>query len=163
MSKKKRITVAEFIAQQVALTDKTQKEIAAAVGYDRPNFITMIKKGQSKLPISKAVPLAKALGVDPIHMLRLVLQEYQPEVWTAVEQVADSAGKEILTQEERTLLEIARKESFGIPLALSNPRNREKIEISIRAIALLEEKEREDVRRYLEGLPANSRVRRPGA
>ena len=66
MSKKKRITVAEFIAQQVALTDKTQKEIAAAVGYDRPNFITMIKQGQSKLPISKAVPLAN----DPPRLPR---------------------------------------------------------------------------------------------
>lgn len=108
---KAKITVAEYIGQQLALSDKTQKEVAAAIGYDRPNFLTMIKQGQSKLPINKAPDLAKALGIDQVHFLRLVLQEYMPEVWGAVELVIEGSGKEMLTSDELAVVQLVREES----------------------------------------------------
>jgi hypothetical protein len=45
----------------------------------------MFKKGQTKLPINRVGPLAKALDVDPAHLLRLVLLEYLPDTWETIE------------------------------------------------------------------------------
>lgn len=162
MSTKKRVTVAEYISQQLALSDKTQREIAEAIGYDRPNFITMIKQGQSKLPINKAPAMAKALGVDQTHFLRLVLQEYLPDVWNAVEEVMEGQGRVILTADEIAAVEIVRAESGAVPLGLEHPANREVLTAAVRQVAERERKEREAVRRMVDALPANSRHRRGG-
>jgi transcriptional regulator with XRE-family HTH domain len=80
-----RPTVAEFLADSIALINKTQSQIAAECGFDSPNVITMFKKGQTKLPINRVGPLAKALDVDPAHLLRLVLLEYLPDTWETIE------------------------------------------------------------------------------
>ncbi|MFH1819647.1 MAG: hypothetical protein ABIK82_22680 [Pseudomonadota bacterium] len=76
-----RPTVAEFLADSIALINKTQAQIAAECGFESANVITMFKKGQTKLPINRVGPLAKALNVDPAHLLRLVLLEYLPDTW----------------------------------------------------------------------------------
>lgn len=160
MTPKKRITVAEYVAQQLAVTEKTYREIGQAIGYDRPNFISMIKQGQSKLPISRAVPLAKVLGLDPAHFLRLVLQEYMPEVWGAVEEVLESSGREFLTAEEKQVLELVRTESRGISLALAIDANRERLARAVREIAEAEYREHQEIVRTVDALPSNSKARK---
>lgn len=102
--------VAEFISQCIPLTGKTQKEIADEVGFDSPNVITMLKKGHTKLPLGKVGPLAKALEVDPVHLLKLCLSEYQPDTWEAVREYFDAA----LTKDEMALLSVFR-EYVGAP------------------------------------------------
>jgi transcriptional regulator with XRE-family HTH domain len=57
---------------------KTQREIAAEVGYEMPNIISMFKRGESRVPLDKIPLLSKALGVDPAHMFRLALEQYWP-------------------------------------------------------------------------------------
>jgi hypothetical protein len=96
-----RITVAEFIADHLAESDKTQREIADECGFDKPNIITMFKTGATKLPINRIGPLAKALNVDPAHLLRLVMTEYMPDTWEAIESVMQST---ILTANELELI-----------------------------------------------------------
>ena len=56
------MSVAEFIAAQIAMSDKTQREIALALGYDKPNIITMFKQGLTKIPLNKVAPLARVGG-----------------------------------------------------------------------------------------------------
>lgn len=85
-----RTTVAEFLADKMAASDLTQREIAEACGFDKPNIITMFKNGQTKLPINRIAPLAKVLGIDPVHLLRLVMSEYLPETWEAIEDILQS-------------------------------------------------------------------------
>ena len=85
-----RLTVAEFIADKLATTDKTQRQVAEECGFDKANIITMFKNGLTKLPINRVEPLAKALGVDPVHLLRLVMLEYFPESWESVENIMNS-------------------------------------------------------------------------
>lgn len=80
-----RPTVAEFLADSIALINKTQAQIAAECGFESANVITMFKKGQTKLPINRVGSLAKALDVDPAHLLRLVLLEYLPDTWETIE------------------------------------------------------------------------------
>jgi hypothetical protein len=101
-----RVTVAEFIADRLAESDKTQREIAAACGFDRPNIITMFKTGATKLPLNRIGPLAKALEVDPAHLLRLVLTEYMPETWEAIEHLFEST---VLSANELALIRAYRE------------------------------------------------------
>ncbi|MGC2457145.1 MAG: hypothetical protein WA435_04025, partial [Gallionellaceae bacterium] len=97
----KTLTVAEFLADRIATIDKTQREIAEACGFDNPNIITMFKNGSTKLPVNRIAPLAKALEVDPAHLLRLVMLEYMPDTWEAIENIMQST---VLTSNELQLV-----------------------------------------------------------
>lgn len=83
MAKQK--TVAEYIWGQIDLCGKSQKQIAEEVGFPRANILTMIKHGTTRVPIRRVPALAKALGVDPAKLMKMVLEEYQPEILRAIE------------------------------------------------------------------------------
>ena len=95
------ISVAEFIAESLAAVDKTQRQIADECGFENANVITMFKQGATKLPLSRIGPLAKALEVDPAHLLRLTLIEYMPETWETIEQTLQTT---LLTANELDLI-----------------------------------------------------------
>lgn len=99
-------TVANYIGAQLAHLPPgvTQKDVAESIGYDKPNILVMIKRGNTKLPINKVPALAKAIGVDPMHLMRLVLNEYMPEVHDAIM----SMSGVIVSANERKLLEMWR-------------------------------------------------------
>lgn len=101
-----RTTVAEFIADKLAASDKTQREVAEECGFENPNIITMFKKGATKLPLNRIGPLAKALDVDPAHLLRLVMLEYAPDTWEAIEDIMQST---VLTANELDLVRAYRQ------------------------------------------------------
>ncbi len=96
-----RTTVADFIADRLAESDKTQREIAQECGFEKPNIITMFKNGSTKVPLNRIGPLAKAIGADPAHLLRLVMQEYLPDTWEAIEDILKST---VLTANELDLV-----------------------------------------------------------
>lgn len=97
-------TVAEYLAHQLRICGKTQKQVAEEVGYPSPNIVTMMKRGHTKVPIDKAPAFARALGVDAAHFLRIVMAEYYPENWKVLQ---DTLGM-IVTRNERELLEAVR-------------------------------------------------------
>lgn len=76
--------VAKFVSERIRMTGKKQVEIAEEAGFDQPNVITMIKQGKTKLPLAKVGLMAKALEVDPTHLLKMCLEEYQPDTWMAI-------------------------------------------------------------------------------
>lgn len=96
-----RTTVAEFIADRLAASDKTQREISEECGFETPNIITMFKTGATKLPLNRIGPLAKALDADPAHLLRLVMTEYIPDTWGEIENIMQST---VLTANELELV-----------------------------------------------------------
>jgi hypothetical protein len=98
----KPIRVADYLAQQIRLCGKSQKQIAEEVGYDKANVVTMMKQGLTKIPITRVGAFARALEVDPAHLLRLVLAEYSPETWAAIEEAINGT---VLTRNERRLVE----------------------------------------------------------
>lgn len=65
---------------------RSQRDIALAIGYTMPNNLSMVKRGETKLPVSKLPALAKALEVDPAHLMRLALEDYLPGLANAIEQ-----------------------------------------------------------------------------
>lgn len=82
-----KMTVASFIAAQIECSEKTQAQIAQEVGFEKPNIITMIKQGKTKLPLAKIGLMARALGVDPVYLFRLTIEEYLPDTAEAIEGV----------------------------------------------------------------------------
>lgn len=99
-----RSRVAQFLAQQMEHSGKTQREIARELGYTRPNVVTMIKQGETKLPLSKVKPMAGALGIDPARLLRMAMEEYMPEALAVIEEVLGT----IVTDNEKEILEVIR-------------------------------------------------------
>ena len=47
------ISVADFIAQKLVESDKTQIEISQLCGFENANVVSMIKTGKTKLPINR--------------------------------------------------------------------------------------------------------------
>lgn len=94
-------TVSAFITAKLNQSVKTQRQISEECGFDNPNMITMLKTGASKLPLNRVGALANALGVDPVHLLRLALSEYLPDTWEYIESVMPGT---LLTANEHDLV-----------------------------------------------------------
>ena len=97
----KNLSVAETFSKAIARSPKSQKEIAREAGFPKPNIITMFKQGRTDLPIKRVGPLAKAVGLDPAHLLRIAMKEYYPETWPVIEENLDTL---VLTENERQLI-----------------------------------------------------------
>ena len=78
--------IARYIDKQIdALKGvKTQREIAMEIGYEKPNMISMFKRGEAKIPLDKIPLLAKALHADPAHLFRLALEQYWPDLGATI-------------------------------------------------------------------------------
>jgi hypothetical protein len=71
-------TMAIFLRNQIdnlGALGINQREIALAAGYDKPNILSMFKRGETKVPLNKALALAKALRCDPSFFFRLASQQ----------------------------------------------------------------------------------------
>lgn len=105
--------LAEYLNAQInvaVLSGIRQKDIATAMGYTRPNIVTMFKQGLTKLPIEKVGPLAGVLGIDPVYLLRIVMNDYMPETYDAVTRIF---GGEPITEHEREIVAMIRVLSGG--------------------------------------------------
>ncbi len=54
---------------------KTQTDLARDAGFVNVNMLSMIKTGQSKLPLDRVAALARALDTDPRHLWLLALEQ----------------------------------------------------------------------------------------
>lgn len=109
---KSKVTVAEYLEAQINMCGKSQKQIAEEAGFPKPNIITMFKKGDTKLPLEKVGRFAKAIEVDPIHLFKLCMAEYQPETWNEIQKMF---GQPVLTANELEILEIIRSANVVNP------------------------------------------------
>ena len=107
---KPKMTVAQFLTMKIDESGKTQREIATEIGYDSANVITMFKQGSTKLPLNTVGPIARALEVDPVFLLRMTFNEYFPETFEAVQH---ALGSTIVTENERKLLDQFRRSTEG--------------------------------------------------
>lgn len=101
MQKKTTSAVAEFLTEKIKLSAKLQSDISREAGFQNPNVITMIKQGQTKLPLARIPLLATALGINPGDLLALAMKEYMPEVLATIE---DCLNHLILTPDEQELV-----------------------------------------------------------
>jgi len=94
--------IAKFLDQRIDELKgfKTQRQIATEAGYDKPNMISMFKRGDIKVPLDRIPSLAKALEVDPAHLFRLALEQY----WPALNDTIHKIFGHIATKNEFKLL-----------------------------------------------------------
>jgi len=94
--------VTKFISERIeALSGKkTQREIAAEIGYDKPNIVSMFKRGEMKVPLDKVKVIANALDADPKHLFRLVMNAY----WPDLEELVNDLLGDIVTENEAKIL-----------------------------------------------------------
>jgi hypothetical protein len=76
---------AKYLAVQIENSGMTQRQIAEALEYPKPNIITMFKQGLTKVPIEKIPALAGVLGLDPRHLLIRAMREYMPKTLRTIE------------------------------------------------------------------------------
>lgn len=76
--------VAHVLASLIEKSGRTRKEIAYACGLGKPNMISMLKSGETKLPLARLGSFSKAVGADPVELLKLCMKEYYPDVWEAI-------------------------------------------------------------------------------
>jgi hypothetical protein len=97
----------KFLTKQITALSgvKNQRQIAAEVGYDRPNIISMLKNGDTALPLDKVPAFAKALDVDPKHLFRLALEQNHPEI----ARVAHKIFGNVVTDHEMALVKMFRE------------------------------------------------------
>lgn len=110
---KSKITVAEYITAKIDLCGKSQMEIAREAGFSKPNIITMIKQGKTKLPMAKIGVVAKAMGVDPLFMFQLCMNEYDPETWAAISEYI--LKQPFVTANEMEIIELVRSSKVPNP------------------------------------------------
>ncbi|MCO6048381.1 helix-turn-helix transcriptional regulator [Mesorhizobium sp. RP14(2022)] len=87
---------------------KNQSEIAREAGFKRPNMLSMIKTGESKLPIDRVPALAKALDCDPVRLLKLAFAQSNDK--TTMETIDVIFGT-LATANERVWLDAIRDAS----------------------------------------------------
>lgn len=82
---------------------KTQREIAAEIGYDKPNVLSMYKRGEAKVPLERLPAIARALDIDIALLFRAGLEQWWPGEQTLLNQMF---MERIVTKNERALIKL---------------------------------------------------------
>ena len=77
--------VAALLDRQISLSGKTLHQIAKECRFPRPNVLSMIRTGQTKVHLTRIPALARSLGLNDREMFEAAMQEYQPELWTVLD------------------------------------------------------------------------------
>lgn len=71
---------ANMLAAAIDNSGMTQREIADRVGFNHPNILSMLKQGDTRVPLNRIPALAQTLGMDQRRFLLLAIEEYHPGV-----------------------------------------------------------------------------------
>jgi hypothetical protein len=83
--------VKDYIRRKIDASDKSQVQIATDAGFPKPNVLSMIKNGQTAVPLSRIPALARAIDVEPKTLLTKCLLEYKPGLFEVLCEVYDIA------------------------------------------------------------------------
>ena len=75
---------ARVITDAVEASGKTLREIAAEMGLERGNVISMLKSGEMRMPIERIPAFAAATGIDALLLMQTTMTEYMPETWAVL-------------------------------------------------------------------------------
>ena len=71
---------ANMLAKALEESDLTQREVADRVGFRNANIVSMMKTGETRVPLDRIPKLAQTLSMDEQDFLILAIQEYHPGV-----------------------------------------------------------------------------------
>lgn len=110
--------VARFLDKHLdTKVNKSHREIAQAAGWTQSNMVTMVKKGDAKLPLDRVAGLARAIDVDPLFLFRLALEQFMPDDAETARML-----EYICTKNEVAILEVVREASGNTDPELTDER-----------------------------------------
>lgn len=71
----------EFLAHHIQRAGLTNREVARACGFRRPNVVSMIKHGHTRLPLERLGAMANILEIDAFNLYCRFMHEYFPDTW----------------------------------------------------------------------------------
>ena len=71
---------AKMLADAIEKSELTQREIADRVGFKHANIISMLKTGETRVPLDRIPALSQTLGMDERLFLMIAIEEYHPGV-----------------------------------------------------------------------------------
>lgn len=95
--------IREKIDAQSAI--KTQREIAAEIGFDKPQALSMFKRGEAKVPLERLPQFSLVLDVDLGLLFRLGLEQWWPGEENAISKMV---YERVVTANDRALLKLIR-------------------------------------------------------
>lgn len=102
---KTKIDVANYVSRSLRLSGKTNMQVAAEAGFAHANVLSMITKGDTKVPMARIPALAKAMGTDPKILLDGCLAAYHPELHKVISSLAPGA---LISRGELALIRVLR-------------------------------------------------------
>jgi transcriptional regulator with XRE-family HTH domain len=108
---------ARMLDTAIQNTPLTQAEIAKRAGFPKPNVLSMMKNGLTKVPLARIPALAQALGIDQTQFLDCALAEYHPEIHEILTEVLGLP----LTSDEEELLGLYRIANLNGNIQLEGP------------------------------------------
>lgn len=114
----------EYLSEAINASGIKQSEMSEAMGFEKPNIITMFKQGKTRVPLHKVPEFAKVLELDPKAMLKKAMLEYVPELFRVIDQNFGS----IITHNEQHILNEIRALSNNSDPSISNVADRQAIE-----------------------------------
>ncbi len=84
--------LAALLDRHLAASDKPLHRIAKECGFPMPNVLSMIRKGQTKVPLTRIPALARSLDLDERALFQIAAQEYQPELWSVLDALYGIGG-----------------------------------------------------------------------
>lgn len=70
----------ELIKQRREKQGITQKQLSEALGYDNPQFVSLVENGHSKLPAQMARKFCVALAINKNTMKKALVREYSEKL-----------------------------------------------------------------------------------
>ena len=95
----------------------TQREIATRVGFKKSNIISMLKTGETRVPLNRIPALSAILDMDEREFLMLAIEEYHPGVHEVLTEVLGLP----LTDAEIGILTMYRLASLRGEIEISEP------------------------------------------
>lgn len=71
---------ARMLAAALDASDLTQKDVATHAGFNNANVLSMMKTGETNVPLVRIPALASVLGLDAQEFLMTAIKEYYPPV-----------------------------------------------------------------------------------
>jgi hypothetical protein len=77
------MTTNELLAKYIDKSGKTNPQIATEAGFPKANVISMLKRDMP-VPIHRVPGIAKAIGLNPVHLMKRAMTDQCPENWKAL-------------------------------------------------------------------------------
>jgi ribosome-binding protein aMBF1 (putative translation factor) len=78
----------KLLDERIEASGRSRREIASDLGYDKVNILTMFTRGETAIPIDRAIKLGDVLGIDLTELVEAGAETYPDHAaWTAARMI----------------------------------------------------------------------------